>query len=68
MMNYERRFDMIVTHAWEMWTNNGLGLDRDDRNQTTKTVQDAATNAYVDGKTDVWWLAATMQALERKAQ
>lgn len=63
MMTYEQRLDMIVTHAWETWTKNGLGLDDDDRIQTSKTVQDAAANAYVDDMNDGDWLAATLKRL-----
>ena len=63
MLNYETRLDTIVTHAWETWTKNGLGLDADDREETTKTVQDAATNAYQDDMTDSEWLVATLTVL-----
>lgn len=62
-MDYESRRDMIVTHAWETWTKNGLGLDADMRKETEKTAQDAATNAYHDGITDCDWLATTLARL-----
>lgn len=61
--DYETRRDMIVTHAWETWTNNGLGLDSEDREETSKTVQDAVNNTYVDDINDLDWLAATMKRL-----
>jgi hypothetical protein len=63
MYDYETRRDMIVTHAWESWTKNGLGLDADDRAQTEKTVRDAANNTWVEGINDVDWLAATLRRL-----
>ena len=62
-MNYEMRRDMIVTHAWEKWTKNGLGLDADMREETTKTVQDAVNNTYTDEISDLDWLAATLARL-----
>ena len=62
-MNYETRLDMIVTNAWETWTENGLGLDDDMRWQTEKTVQDAANNTYIDDISDIDWLAATLRRL-----
>ena len=61
---WENRFDAIVVHAWEAWTKNGLGLDQDDIEQTVKTVQDAANNAWLDGMTDCQWLTETMRQLE----
>lgn len=62
-MDYETRRDMIVTHAWETWTKNGLGLDAEDREETAKTVKDAANNAYHDEINDVAWLHATLTRL-----
>jgi len=61
--SYENRRDMIVTHAWVRWTKNGLGLDAEDREQTTKTVQDAANNTYTDDISDSAWLHATLMKL-----
>ncbi len=63
MLTYEQRRDMITTHAWETWTNNGLGLDDDDRMQTEKSVQDAVANTYVEDMSDEEWLAATLKRL-----
>lgn len=63
MYDYETRRDTIVTHAWEIWTKNGLGLDAEDREETSKTVKDAANNAYVDDMTDAQWLDATLARL-----
>jgi hypothetical protein len=65
-LDYETRHDMIVTHAWERWTKNGLGLDEEMREQTTKSVQDAATNTYCEGMSDIEWLDATLQRLGHK--
>lgn len=62
-LTYETRRDMIVTHAWEIWTKNGLRLDNEQREETLKTVQDAANNTYVDGITDQDWLTATLARL-----
>lgn len=63
MLTYEQRCDMIVTNAWETWTKNGLGLDSEDRDRTTKTVQDAVNNTYSDDISDKDWLAATLDRL-----
>ena len=60
---YDTRLNTIVTHAWETWTKNGLFLDEDEREETTKTVQDAANNAYFEGISDIDWLAATLNHL-----
>ena len=63
--DYETRRDMIVTHAWEKWTKNGLRMDEDERRETEKNVQDAAANVftYDDTMTDQEWLAATLERL-----
>lgn len=62
-MSYEDRRDMIVTHAWERWTQNGRGLDADERKETEKTVQDAVNNTYVDGIADSTWLCLTLRRI-----
>jgi hypothetical protein len=62
-LDYGTRLDLVVTHAWETWTNNGLGFDSDTIDQTTKTVQDAAANTYADEFTNMEWLAATLKRL-----
>jgi hypothetical protein len=64
MLDYETRRDMVVTHAWEIWTKNGLGLDHEDREETTKTVQDAVNNTYTDEISDSDWLAAAVKRLK----
>ncbi len=61
--SYETRRDMIVTHAWEKWTKNGLGLDDEAREETAKTVRDAANNTYTDELDDIEWLTATLARL-----
>lgn len=63
--DYDARRATIAMHAWETWTENGLGLDTDGCIQTGKTVCDAANNAYVDGIDDLDWLAATLRRLRR---
>ena len=67
-MDYEARLDMIVMHAWETWTNNGLNMDVDDRYQTTKSIQDAANNAYTDNITDEQWLEFTLKYVGYKKE
>jgi hypothetical protein len=67
MIPWEQRFDTVVTQAWEAWTNNGAGLDEDAREQTTKSVRDAATNVYVESLDDIEWLNATLTRLEGDA-
>jgi len=64
-LTYEQRLDMITTNAWETWTNNGLGLDTEDREETSKSVADAAANTYTDDMSDTEWLAATLKRLGR---
>jgi hypothetical protein len=57
---YEQRLDAVTTAAWETWTKNGLGLDDDEREQTGKSVRDAAANEYVDDISDKDWLDRTL--------
>jgi hypothetical protein len=66
-MDYDTRRDMIVTHAWETWTKNGLGLDERERLQTAKSVQDAVQNVYTEDMSDMQWLAATLRRLRGEA-
>jgi len=63
MLDYDTRRDMIVTHAWETWTKNGLNLDEDMRRETEKSVQDAVNNTYVEDISDRDWLAETLKRL-----
>ena len=65
---YETRLDTIVTHAWELWTKNGLGLDSDDRAATLRSVQDAANNTYIKGIRDLDWLNATLKRLRARVK
>jgi hypothetical protein len=60
---WEADYDCVCLHAWERWTQNGLGLDTDDCDLTMKSVQNAATNAWQDGMNTSAWLHATLQAL-----
>jgi hypothetical protein len=53
----------VATAAWEIWTNNGLRLDEDEREQTGKSVNDAVANAYQDGVNDAQWLRLTLDRL-----
>jgi hypothetical protein len=61
---WETRHEMIASHAWETWTNNGLNLDDDERWQTGRHAQDASNDSYLDGMTDQEWLDATLKALK----
>lgn len=63
MFDYETRRDAIVIAVWEIWTNNGLNLDADGREQTIKSVQDAVNNAYTDDISDADWQAAALTRL-----
>jgi hypothetical protein len=63
MRTYEQRRDDVATAAWEIWTNNGLRLDEDEREQTGKSVNDAVANAYQDGVNDAQWLRLTLDRL-----
>jgi len=62
-LNYETRRDMIVTHAWERWTKNGLWMNEEAREETAKIVKDTVNNYYHDDITDAQWLAATLDSL-----
>jgi hypothetical protein len=68
MFDYETRRDAIVTAAWKIWTNNGYSMDEYDREETGKSVKDAAANAYQDDMTDKAWLAATLRLLGHKSE
>jgi hypothetical protein len=63
MYDYETRHNAVAVAAWETWTNNGLDLDLDEREQTTKSARDAATNTYVEGIDDTAWWKATVARL-----
>ena len=63
-MDWETRHAMIASHAWEVWTNNGLNLDDEDCWQTGRHAQDASNNAYLDGMSDQEWLDATLKSLK----
>jgi hypothetical protein len=63
-MDWETRHEMIASHAWETWTNNGLNLDDDERWQTGRHAQDASNDSYLDGMSDQEWLDATLISLK----
>jgi len=65
MQIFDQNFDTVVTHVWETWTKNGLGLDADEMFLTMQSVQDAVTNAYTDGVPLHEWAAATLARLNR---
>ena len=62
-MDWNTRLDTVVTHAWEAWTQKGLGLDKEDREQTAKSVRDAAANVYTEDMDDEQWFQATVARL-----
>lgn len=63
MFNYETRFDAVVIAVFEAWTNNGLGMDFDEREQSIKSVRDAVTNTYADDCSDAEWSRWALQRL-----
>jgi hypothetical protein len=63
MQTYNQQHDTVVTHVWETWTKNGLGLDADEKFQTLQSVQDAATNVYIKNMLPHKWAAATIVRL-----
>lgn len=60
---WENGFDTIVATVWERWTKNGLNMDADEREETTRSVQDAVTNEYTPTRTDDEWIAASLARL-----
>lgn len=61
--SYDTYVDAIVINVWERWTKNGLGLDDSEREQTTKSVQDAVNNVWQDGMTTAEWQDAALHIL-----
>ena len=49
---------MLARDTWDC-----LGLDDEWHSETTSTVSDAASKAYVNGMSDAEWLAATLMRL-----
>jgi hypothetical protein len=66
-MSYEKRSLKIICYAWEQWTQNGLGLDTEDLDETVKTVRDAVNNTYNDDIDDVEWLHRSVGRLRGMA-
>jgi hypothetical protein len=62
-MNWDLRFDAVAQAAWETWTKIGLNMNRNARDETMRTVYDAATNVWIDGMSDAQWVAATLKRL-----
>ncbi len=63
MIDQEERFNAIVGVIWAAWTDNGLDMDKDERHETYKAVQDAANSTWVDGMQDAEWIEATLVKL-----
>ena len=61
--SWDARFEAVVLAVWERWTLNGARMDLEEREETLKTVRDAATNSYVDRMDDGDWQAATLALL-----
>lgn len=60
---YQASYDALTVAVWEGWTKNGLRMDPDDREQAVKAVQDALTNTWTEGMTEVEWQAAALARL-----
>jgi hypothetical protein len=65
MMNWDLRCDAIVLAAWKAWTNNGQNMNKETREETIRTVREAAINAWINRIDDDAWLAATLQRLRQ---
>ncbi len=63
IFTYEQRLEMVALQAWEIITNNGLGLDDYDREHYLKACNDAAANSYYENLTSDSWLNATLSKL-----
>jgi hypothetical protein len=61
--NYDTYVDAVVVNVWEIWTQNGSGMDDNEREQTTKSAQDVVNNVWVDGMTTKEWQNAALDAL-----
>jgi hypothetical protein len=59
----EARLDTIAMHAWESHYKNGIGMDAEDRENTSSYVRDQANHCYQDDMTDQEWLNATLVVL-----
>jgi hypothetical protein len=60
MPDFETRLKDVSHAAWLVRTANGLGLDDFELEQTSKSVMDAANNAYVEGIFDKDWRTQLM--------
>lgn len=63
MTDYPSRAETIATHAWEIWTCNGLGMDVFERGRTSTQAMEAARNAFHRDYTSSQWLARTLERL-----
>jgi hypothetical protein len=64
ILSYDEMFDRLRPAVWEVWTQNGLHLDDDDKVQTAKSVDDALTNAYQEDMSLEEWQAAALKRLQ----
>jgi len=65
-MNWDLRCEGVVLAAWKTWTNNGQNMNKETREETIRTVREAAINAWIDRMDDGAWLAATLKRLRPK--
>jgi hypothetical protein len=67
MFTFDQRFDSVVLDVFEVWTNNGDGLDYEEREQKLKAIRDAVTNTWIEGyDTDEFrhlWVAESLARL-----
>lgn len=63
MYSYEERFDMVVMNAWEIITNNGLGLDDEMSEHYVKAIRDKTANNYFEDISNKEWLYNVLVAM-----
>jgi hypothetical protein len=68
MMNWDLRCEAVVQAAWKTWTNNGQNMNKETREETIRSVREAAINAWIDRMDDGAWVAATLGRLRHAYQ
>jgi hypothetical protein len=63
MFDYDTAAGQIQAAAWEIWTRNGAGMDKEQATQTLKSAIDATHGNYIDDSSGAEWLAMTLQSL-----
>ena len=64
MFDYGTTAGRVQTAAWATWPKQGLGVDRDEIDETLKTGLDATHGAYTDGIGAAAWPATTLERLQ----